>query len=84
VEQPFPSTGNDNLQDDTPLDHLVRSECHWYFKSLDDCHTVASDESMRIAIVGAGNFRRLFMTSGVRHLLRPPVQQGNTVDYLSI
>ena len=28
--QPCPSTGNDNLQGGTPLDHLVRAECHWY------------------------------------------------------
>jgi hypothetical protein len=36
---------------------------------------------MRIAIVVAGTFRRLFMTSGVRHLLRPLVQKGYTVDH---
>jgi hypothetical protein len=78
LEQPFPST---DMQDGTPLVHLVRAECHWYFKSLDDCHTAASDESMRVAIVVAGTFRRLVLTSSVQKLLRPLVQQGYTVDY---
>jgi hypothetical protein len=59
---------------------LVLAEGPWCFKSLDDCHTVASDESMRIVIVVAGTFRRLFLTIAVRHLLRPLVQQGYTVD----
>jgi hypothetical protein len=37
---------------------------------------------MRNAIVRAGTFRRLFLTSGVRHLLWPLVQQGYPVDSL--
>jgi hypothetical protein len=82
LEQPFPSS---DMQDGTPLVHIVRAECHWYFKSLDDCHTVASNESLRVAIVIAGTFRRLFLESTVKNLVRPLVQQGFTADvFLSI
>jgi hypothetical protein len=67
---------------DDVMVRVVRSSCHWYFSRLGNCRTGLEKGTPYLAILVAGTAKRFAFQGLVDHVIKPLVQEQQTmVDY---